>query len=249
MKKKYEIILFDLDSTLVKIEGLDWLAAQKGVESKIKDITLRAMNGEIPMALAMKAKMQVLRPSYNDLLMLGDAYCNNLVEDIESVVKALQILGKQVWIITGNFSPAVDIVAKKLSIDPQYVICNKVFLNKSGEYLDFDQKSLLSKNGGKRKIIRKIFPSSHKRVVFIGDGYTDFEANDTVDMFLGYGGVVRRQNVEKNCEFYILCESLSVILPKIITRNEQKILSNNSHKILVEKAEYLTQKKNMLIFK
>ena len=123
MNRKFDIVIFDLDSTLVTIEGLDWLADQKKIGAKIKFLTRQAMEGKIDMLSVMETKMAAIAPSYNDLVKLGNHYCHSFVEDTQEIIGALQTLGKEVWIITGNFKPAVTIAAKCLEIPEENVIC------------------------------------------------------------------------------------------------------------------------------
>ena len=55
---KPHAVFFDLDSTLSKIEGLDWIAEKKGVGERMKEITRKAMNGEMDIPSALKEKMK-----------------------------------------------------------------------------------------------------------------------------------------------------------------------------------------------
>ena len=45
--KSYNSIVFDLDSTLVSIEGLDWLANRVGKLNVLSKLTKLSMEGEI----------------------------------------------------------------------------------------------------------------------------------------------------------------------------------------------------------
>ena len=50
---KFDSVAFDVDSTLVTIEGLDYMASLKNKVDEISKITRLAMNGEISMKDAM----------------------------------------------------------------------------------------------------------------------------------------------------------------------------------------------------
>ena len=60
MKNKYDIICFDVDSTLVACEGVDWLAEQKGVEKEVRFLTEQAMTGGVPMEEVLAKKIDIL---------------------------------------------------------------------------------------------------------------------------------------------------------------------------------------------
>lgn len=219
--KKHNKILFDLDSTLVKIEGLDWLAKKKHRSELVSRLTKESMNGNMPLQEALTRKMKIIAPQYVDMLELGKAYCNNLVKDCAQTIQKLQGAGKEIYIITGNFQPAVGIVAEKLGILPSHIFSNTLVFDKRGNYKGFDSRHPLAHNGGKVEIIRNNFPDK-EHLVFVGDGITDLETKNVVDLFIGYGGVVEREIVKKNAATYIENESLYPLISIILSKVEKK---------------------------
>ncbi len=208
----FDAVVFNVDSTLVTIEGLDWLADYKGVSEKVKVFTKKSMEGDIDFNTAMRQKMGAIAPSYADLELLGQVYCEQIVTGAEEVISLLQAKGMEVWILTGNFQPAVGLLAKKLKIPQRRVICNQVFFGSEGQYLGFDAESELSHNGGKAKKIQIVGDYKGKRIAFVGDGMTDLEVKDRVSLFVGFGGVAQRDIVKKNADFYISEPSLRPLL-------------------------------------
>lgn len=216
---KFDIVVFDLDSTLVSFEGLDWLAELKGKGEEVSALTKSSMEGSMSVNEAFTKKMRIISPYRKDFIKLGKKYSSNLVEGVEEVVSVLHKLGKEVWIVTGNFRPAVEIFANKMQISPERVICNEVYFDSNGKYLDFDDKNPLANNGGKRKMIAERIKIRGK-VVFIGDAITDLEAKDEVDMFVGFGGVVQREIVKNNSEVYFESNSMIPLLKFILNEDE-----------------------------
>jgi phosphoserine phosphatase len=45
----FELIIFDCDSTLSTIEGIDELARWQGRTQQVAELTNRAMNGDVPL--------------------------------------------------------------------------------------------------------------------------------------------------------------------------------------------------------
>lgn len=213
--KKYDSVVFDVDSTLTTIEGLDFLAKLKGKEAEISKITKASMGGLMSMREAMKIKMDAIAPSYSDLVKMGDQYIKNITPGAKETIKILKDNSINVWILTGNFQPAVGMLADFLDINPNNVITNQIFFNKDKSYLNFDLDNPLSNNGGKLATIKK-YKSKMKRTVLIGDGSTDLEAKDAVDLFIGFGGVVYRPNVKEKSDIYIIEKNLFAIIPHII---------------------------------
>lgn len=212
---KFDSVVFDVDSTLVSIEGLDYLAKLKGLENQLTQITKLAMNGDLSMRDAMVRKMSALSPSIDDLTIMGNAYTKNLVPGVIETIKILQLRGIKTWIITGNFQPAVGILAEKLSIPLNQIICNKIFHDINGNYLGFDTDNPLSNNMGKRKIIEDN-KDRLGETCFVGDGNTDLETRDVVDLFIGFGGVVLRKKVKELSDTYVESPDISAILEFIL---------------------------------
>ena len=57
---KYELILFDVDSTLIKEEVIDLLAEKSGHGPEVSQITTRAMRGEIDFLQALEMRIALL---------------------------------------------------------------------------------------------------------------------------------------------------------------------------------------------
>ena len=210
----YQHIIFDVDSTLVIFEGLDWLAEQKGVADQVKQLTQLSMDGTVPLESVFAQKMAIISPTQDDMIKLGHHYCQNLTPGAQEVVQILNDLGKQVWILTGNFEPAVMILAQCLGINPDRVLCNSIDFDDNGNYLGFDASGPLSRSGGKPQVIRQNIPSG--KSVMIGDGSSDLEARDAVDLFIGFGGVVSRPKVKQNADIFIDVNNLILILDSIL---------------------------------
>lgn len=208
---KFDSVAFDVDSTLVTIEGLDYMASLKNKVGEISQITRLAMNGEISMKDAMVKKMAAISPSISDLISMGNAYIKNVVTGVVETISTLHKNNIKVWIVTGNFQPGVGILAKYLGIKPEYVITNEIFHNKDGSYQSFNLNHPLSNNGGKKTMIQKM-RAQFGKVCFIGDGSTDLDTQDDVELFIGFGGVIRRKNIEENSHVYISNPDMTSIL-------------------------------------
>jgi hypothetical protein len=105
----------------------------------------------------------------------------------------------------------IKILAEKLSINTKNIYANEIYFDKKGNYKGYDQKSILAKNKGKNLILRKIKKIKGK-MIFIGDGATDYEAKNEADLFVGFGGVVERKKIKKLSPIYIRCCDLTPLL-------------------------------------
>lgn len=66
--RRKKLLVSDMESTLVENEFLDDLAALSGVGDKVREITARAMNGEIDFAGSLRARLALLAGQPVDLL-------------------------------------------------------------------------------------------------------------------------------------------------------------------------------------
>lgn len=214
-------VFFDLDSTLAQIEGLDYLAINLGLAPVLGEITRQAMNGEISMKDAMTHKLKALKPTRQDFLALAQIYLAHLTPGAESTLKILKQRGYITWLISGNFHPAVGIVAKYLGIAPKRVLANRLMFGRGGEYQNFDSTQPLANNGGKALLIRT-HTNPEDLIFMVGDGATDLEAQEVVNLFVGYGGVVKRANIAKNAQVYVEDLDLTAVLPHILNYEEGK---------------------------
>jgi len=243
MRKTFDCILFDVDSTLVSIEGVDWLAKQKGVYEEVSRLTKLSMDGVVAIDEVFEKKLNLLAPSKYELELVGETYCRSLTEDAAGVIKAFQYLGKDVYLVTGSFEPAVRILAKKLQIPPAHVKTNAIFFKDCGCYQAIDTQGYLTKQLGKAEIVRKV--GKGKRTVFIGDSVTDLATKPYVDLFIGYGGVIKREKILKEASVIITSQSLSPLLPLLLTKDELDILQK-TNALLLAKAEQLIKNGSLL---
>jgi len=112
----FQRVIFDCDSTLVTIEGIDELARLKGMATRIAALTERAMNGEIPLEQVYAERLALLQPTRAELEEIGRLYRRNLVADAREVIATLQSAGVAVFIVSGGLLRAVIDVARELNI-------------------------------------------------------------------------------------------------------------------------------------
>lgn len=212
-RAKYRLVFFDVDSTLVTIEGIDVLA--NGNEEIVR-LTEAAMNGEIAIDEVYGKRLEIIRPTRADLDALGQRYTESLVDGAEETIATLQRAGADVHLVTAGIAQAIAPLAAKLNIAPRAVHAVAVQLDDEGNYRDFDRRSLLTRNGGKELVVHAILARAKGRSAFIGDGVSDLETKPVVDLFVGFGGVHTRARVMENAEVYVREPSLLAVLPYLI---------------------------------
>jgi len=196
----YRLIFFDVDSTLVTIEGIDVLA---NGAPEVAALTDAAMNGRIPLDQVYARRLDIIRPTEDDVEKLAAKYADSIVDGVKETIAALRNVGALVHLITGGIEQAVLPLAESLGVSERNVHAVRLRFSANGAYEDFDRRSFLARPGGKELVVRDIRARSHGKAAFVGDGVSDLEAKDAVDLFIGFGGVVVRPLVKENAHIFV----------------------------------------------
>ncbi|MBT8249049.1 MAG: phosphoserine phosphatase, partial [Acidimicrobiia bacterium] len=98
----YPVVIFDCDSTLTSVEGIDVLAAELNMESEVARLTNAAMDGEVDLGDVYGERLRMLNPTRRQVLALKDAYKANVAPDAKDVVEAIQNSGHETWVVSGG---------------------------------------------------------------------------------------------------------------------------------------------------
>ena len=212
-----DIVIFDCDSTLSSIEGIDELAHRAGVFSQLAPLTIAAMEGKIKLEDVYRQRLETIKPGHADIEWLSQLYLEHIVPGANSVVNDLQLAGKQVHIVSGGIRQAVLPLAAHLKIPDSHLHAVELRFTPDGDYAGFDETSPLSKSGGKKIICAEIIGNQHSAVM-IGDGITDLEAAQERVHFIGFGGVFRRSMIEEMAQDYITDPTLFPVLQRLTVK-------------------------------
>lgn len=214
LNMNFEIICFDCDSTLSRIEGIDELARDSGRFDEVAALTHLAMNGEIKLEDIYGKRLEIIRPNRSSIQRLSQQYIAEIVDGTKETVDYLIKSGKQIHIVSGGIRQAILPLAAYLSIPADRVHAVDIFFDQQDQYLAFDHHSCLAKSGGKAAICRQLMQQSDQpSMVMIGDGKTDLEAQQAGAYVIGFGGVVKRDLVQAQADFYVSESSLLAVLP------------------------------------
>ncbi len=211
----FDIICFDCDSTLSKIEGIDELGRRVNMLDEMAILTNAAMNGELTLEAVYGKRLTLIKPDKTSIEWLADLYISEMVDGVGEVFNTLQQQGKQVHIISGGLRQAILPLADKLGLKQKQVHAVDIIFNKDGSYKDFDQSSVLAKTGGKAIICQQL-SEDNLSMAMIGDGKTDLEAKQAGATVIGFGGVAQRSIVLEEADIFLKDTSLTGVLPYLI---------------------------------
>jgi phosphoserine phosphatase len=248
----YRFIFFDCDSTLSRIEGIDELARMRGVAEQIARLTHQAMNGETDLEEVYAERLRLLTPTRGEMRALARRYSETLVEDARELLAALLFLQREVFIISGGLAPPVKSFGRWLGLPAGHIrAVNLQFDQLSGAWWEYGpgrerahqeerylihEESPLAESQGKAAIVGELLADpSGGRSLLVGDGVSDLEARDAVDLFVGFGGVVFRERVAREADVYVTCPTLAPILPIAATPAAYRRCRGTQHQSLFDK--------------
>jgi len=196
--------LFDLDSTITKTEILPFIATEAGCDktiiSKLDEMTLKSMNGELPFEVNFRKRVNMLSH-------LPIQKIQKIVSTIplhKNICNFLQKYKKQCSIITSNLDIWIKTLVENLGIN---CYSSKAQIDKT--YIQ------------EIEIIRKkdVLKNFKTHVIAIGDGSNDVELLDCALIGIAYGGARKKlpDSLLEVANYAIYSEkSLCILLQQIL---------------------------------
>jgi phosphoserine phosphatase len=223
------IVIFDCDSTLSTIEGIDELARMTGHEYDVAMLTKRAMEGDVPLEAVYGLRLMTTKPNQEQVRAIARRYRATVVPHAKAVIEALQALGSKVFIVSGGLIEPVRDFGAWLGVPRDHIFAVNMEYdqlagkwwrywelpggdNPQANYLAIEPNPLTA-TGGKNRVISRLREQNPGRAILIGDGGSDLEVASEVDLFIGFGGAAFRQRVADESPIYIHSLSLAPVLP------------------------------------
>ncbi|XP_072163280.1 phosphoserine phosphatase-like [Diadema setosum] len=202
--KDADAVCFDVDSTLIEDESIDELAKFCGVGDQVKELTNKAMGGQMSYKETLEARLDLIKPSRDTMDRFNKENPPRFTKGVEDLVRKLKSLGVAIYLVTGGFTCIVRSFAKVLGIPATNIFANKLLFDYDGNYVTFDDREPTCSTGGKPRVM-SILKERHgyKRLVMIGDGATDMEACPPADAFIGFGGNQIRTKVQEGAKWFV----------------------------------------------
>jgi len=110
------LLLMDVDSTLIKEEVIDLLAARAGVGAEVAAITERAMQGELDFSESLAHRVSLLA-GLNESALHDVRTDIHLSEGAEVLIATLQAHQIKVGVVSGGFMNVIAPLANSLHLD------------------------------------------------------------------------------------------------------------------------------------
>jgi phosphoserine phosphatase len=200
---RYNSVIFDVDSTLSGIEGIDWLAALRGPEMQAwsSSLTERAMKGELAIEAVYGERMNAVRPTAREIDALGREYVERIAPGAQRTVAELRRHHVTVVMVSGGLREAIIPLARELAVPETALHAVSVYFDEHGNYAGFESSSPMTRQEGKRLTVGKM--GLKTPTLAVGDGMTDSEMKPVVTSFAAFTGFTRRQPVIERADFVV----------------------------------------------
>jgi phosphoserine phosphatase len=200
---RFNSVVLDVDSTLSGVEGIDWLASLRGaeVEAWSNSLTARAMDGLIPIEAVYRERMSLVKPTLSEIQALSAVYIDRVAVGAREALSELRENDVELVMVSGGLREAILPLAKELGVREERVHAVSVFFGRDGEYTGFDERSLMTRQNGKRTAVKEM--DLKGPVLAVGDGMTDCEIRPVVDGFAAFTGFMKRDPVVERADYVI----------------------------------------------
>lgn len=207
-----KLLCLDCDSTLSAIEGIDELARLRGTEcyAAVEEMTRDAMDGRISLDEIFARRLELIRPTLFEAEQIGRMYVQTVEPTAAATLREARAAGWTPVIVSGGYTQVIAPLAEHLGIARIEAV--PLQFDSQGNYAGFDTAHPAGHRGGKPEIVRALRAELKPvRVVAVGDGVSDLELRDEVDLFIGFGRYAERAAVKAGAQQYVY--SFDEILP------------------------------------
>jgi phosphoserine phosphatase len=192
-RRSKRLVCMDVDSTFVKGELIDELAALVGIKEQVAAITARAMRGELDFKQALAERVKLLDGlPFERAKSLADRA--ELTPGADRFVRILKGLGYRVGLVSGGFTFFVDDLKERFGLDFAFsneleVVDGKLTGRVVGSVVDSERKS---------QVLRDMAQAYHLRLgqtVAVGDGANDVLMLQTAGLGIAFRAKPKLQEV------------------------------------------------------
>lgn len=178
------LICFDMDSTLIETEVIDELADRAGVGDKVREITERAMRGEIDFCESFRERVALLK-GLDESVMREIAESLPVTEGVGRMMEVLKRAGFKTAILSGGFTYFGNYLKQKFGFDYVYaneleIVDGKLTGRYLGDIVDGKRKAELL------RLIAQVENVNIAQTIAVGDGANDLPMLATAGLGIAF---------------------------------------------------------------
>lgn len=206
--RRKKMLLADMDSTMIQQECIDELADVAGVGERVKEITARAMNGELDFEGALTERVGLLRGLPEGVIQTVIEERITFMPGGHDLLATMKANGAYCALVSGGFTAFTGFVAETLGFDENRA---NILLIEEGKLTGVPSRPILGREAKVQALeeITARLGLTHDEVMAVGDG-----ANDLGMLNLAGAGVAlhAKPSVAAQCDIRINHGDLSALL-------------------------------------
>jgi len=115
--RRKQLLVADMDSTMITIECIDELADYAGIKPQIAEVTERAMRGELDFESALDARVALLKGLEESAIDRCHAERVVLMPGARELIRTMKAHGARTVLVSGGFTVFADKVAQAIGFD------------------------------------------------------------------------------------------------------------------------------------
>jgi len=115
--RRKQLLVADMDSTMITIECIDELADYAGIKPQIAEVTERAMRGELDFESALDARVALLKGLEESAIDRCHAERVVLMPGARALIRTMKAHGARTILVSGGFTVFADKVAQAIGFD------------------------------------------------------------------------------------------------------------------------------------
>lgn len=210
MNLQMRLAVFDFDSTLMDGETLEFLAEQIGIKKEVKEVTDRAMRGELDFFESLQYRVSLLKGLKVETV---NQICKSLpvMPGAKEVVSGLKDKGYKVVCFSGGFKNATVPFAEKLGLDADF---SNILHSKDGILTGLVGGEMMfnDSKGEMLKRLQSVLGISPDQTLVVGDGANDLSMFKYASKRVAF---CAKPVLKENANIIIETKDLSLILNEV----------------------------------
>ncbi|MEM6506460.1 MAG: phosphoserine phosphatase SerB [Planctomycetota bacterium] len=204
----YQLVAFDMDSTLIQAECIDEIAKEAGVGEEVAAVTEAAMRGELDFAGSLTNRVALLKGL--DVHILESVYERiELMPGAGDLFDAMQVKGVKTAILSGGFVFFAERFADRLGADAYH--CNDLQVT-DGKLTGKTQGPIVDAQGKADKLIElaEQWGVPLEQTASVGDGANDLKAMAAAGLGIAF---CAKPAVQEQADVAVNVKDLTELIP------------------------------------
>lgn len=190
-------LILDMDSTLIQQEVIDLLASHAGVGAEVREITSRAMAGEIDFTTSLRERVALLR-GLPESALVDVRNQITFSPGAQTLIKTMRELGHGVGVVSGGFTSVIRPLMEELGIS-HYRANNLEIVD---GLLTGQIQGQIVDRAGKAEALRDFAAAEGvplEYTIAIGDGANDLDMIELAGLGIAYNGKATVKESADSC--------------------------------------------------